>query len=143
MCTTVSSWIDDQHKSIEKWAKNPTDKEEDHLVITAFESLLNNQTSGSATATQFNNILAPRLITGYRFGVGFIWGKLADASRWFGGSHTQQLVDLVVAIKQLPDVINKAGYAVTYNGNIIWRGFPEFGWVFYEHGLGTWCPNFM
>ncbi|KAG9868711.1 acetyl-CoA synthetase-like protein, partial [Aureobasidium melanogenum] len=50
MYTTVSSWIGARHEAIKKWTKNPVQKEEDYLVITALESLLNNEASGSATA---------------------------------------------------------------------------------------------
>ncbi|KAH0365796.1 hypothetical protein KCU65_g5759, partial [Aureobasidium melanogenum] len=135
MYTTVSSWIEARHKSIEKWTKDLVEKEEDHLVITALESLLNNQVSGSVTAKKINDIYLPSLVSGHRTSVSFVWGVMADASRWFGSTHNQQLVDLVVAIKQLPDVVNKAGYVVTHGGKVIWRGLHDFGWIFYEHGL--------
>ncbi|KAG9943268.1 hypothetical protein KCU85_g8798, partial [Aureobasidium melanogenum] len=135
MYTTVSSWIEGRHKSIDKWTKDPLEKEEDHLVITALESLLNDEASGSATAKNINDIYIPSLVSGHRTSVSFIWGVLADASRWFGSSHTQQLVDLAIAIEQLPDVANKAGHVVTHGGRVIWRGMHDFGWIFYEHGL--------
>ncbi|KAK6000886.1 hypothetical protein QM012_002969 [Aureobasidium pullulans] len=135
MYTTVPSWIEEKHKLVEKWGRDPTDKEENHLVITALESLLNNGVSGSETAMKTNTIYFPRLISGLRAGVGFIWASVADASRRFGASHTQQLVDLVVATKQLPDVTNEIGYVVTYREQVIWREMPDFGWIFYEHGL--------
>lgn len=129
MYTTVSSWIEGRHKSIDKWTKDPLEKEEDHLVITALESLLNDEASGSATAKNINDIYIPSLVSGHRTSVSFIWGVLADASRWFGSSHTQQLVDLAIAIEQLPDVANKAGHVVTHGGRVIWRGMHDFGWV--------------
>jgi hypothetical protein len=50
------------------------------------------------------------------------------------------LVDLLIAIKQLPDVINDAGSAVTYRGRLIWRQMPDWGWIFFEHGLGMCSP---
>jgi hypothetical protein len=140
MSTTVSAWVEEERQSTEKWTKDPVDKEEKHLVITALESLLNNQLSGSATATRINEILAPRLITGHRAGVGWLWGKLAGSTRYFGATHTQQLVDIHIAIKQLPDIINNAGYVVTYGGKVIWRQMPDWGWIFFEHGLGMWSP---
>jgi hypothetical protein len=140
MFTTVSAWIEKERQSTEKWTKDPVDKEENHLVITALGSLLNNQLSGSATATRISEILAPRLITGHRAGVGWLWGKLADSTRHFGATHTQQLVDLHIAIKQLPDIINNAGYVVTYGGKVIWREMPDWGWIFFEHGLGMCSP---
>ncbi|KAG9838975.1 acetyl-CoA synthetase-like protein, partial [Aureobasidium melanogenum] len=135
MYTTVSSWIRARHESIEKWTKIPVEKEEDHLVITALESLLNNQVSGSATAKKINDIYLRSLVSGHRTSVSFVWGVFADASRWFGASHTQQLVDLIVAIKQLPDVVDKAGHVVTNGGRVIWRELHDFGWIFFEHGL--------
>lgn len=61
-------------------------------------------------------------------------------TRSFGATHTQQLVDLHIAIKHLPDIVNDAGYAATYSGKAIWRGMPEWGWVFFEHGLGMYPP---
>jgi hypothetical protein len=136
MSTTVSAWIDKERQSTDKWAKDPVDKEEIRLVISALESLLNVQLSGSATATLINEILAPRLISGQRAGVGWLWGKLAEATRHLGATHTQQLVDLLIAIKQLPDITNDAGRMVTYGGKVIWRQMPDWGWVFFEHGLG-------
>lgn len=145
MYTTVSSWVEARHESIEKWTKDPVEKQEDHLVITALESLLNNEASGSATAKKINDIYLNSLVSGYRTSVSFVWGVFADASRWFGASHTQQLVDLIVAIKQLPDVVNKAGYVVTIGGRVIFRELHDFGWIFFEHGLGKWvsipCPQ--
>lgn len=142
MYTTVSSWIDDRRKSNEKWTKYPMEKEDNDLIIAALKSLLEGKVSGSATAMRLDDILRPRLITGQRAGVSYIWGLVADASRWFGASHTQQLVDLVVAIKQLPDVVNEAGYVVTHGGKVIWREMHDFHWIFYEHGLCQWSPNF-
>jgi hypothetical protein len=136
MSTSVSVWIAKQRQSTDKWAKDPVDKKENHLVISALESLLNGQLSSSATATRINEILAPRLISGQRAGVGWLWGKLADATKYLGATHTQQLVDLLIAIKQLPDITNDAGRTVTYSGKVIWRQMPDWGWVFFEHGLG-------
>jgi hypothetical protein len=136
MSTAVSAWVEQIRQSIEKWTKDPIDKEEKHLVISALEPLLNDQLSGSATATLINGILAPRLISGQRAGVGWLWGKLADATRHLGATHTQQLVDLLIAIKQLPDITNDAGRTVTYGGKVIWRQMPDWGWVLFEHGLG-------
>jgi hypothetical protein len=140
MPTDVSAWIAGQRQSMEKWKKDPVDKEEIHLVITALESLLNGQISGSATATRINEILAPRLISGQRARVGWLWGKLANATRHLGATHTKQLVDLLIAIKQLPDIVNDAGRVVTYGGRVIWRQMPDWGWIFFEHGLGMWSP---
>lgn len=138
MSTTVSAWADKEFQSTEKWTKDPVDKEENHLVVSALESLLNKQLSGSTTAIRINEILAPRLITGHRAGVGWLWGKLAESTRHFGATHTQQLVDLHIAIKQLPDIINNAGSVVTYGGKVIWRQMPDWGWILFEHGLGMW-----
>lgn len=45
MSATVSAWLEKERQSIEKWAKDPVDKEENHLVISALESLLNGQLS--------------------------------------------------------------------------------------------------
>jgi hypothetical protein len=136
MSTVVSTWVEQARESIDKWTKDPINKEEKHLVITAIESLLHDQFSGAATATRINEILAPRLISGLRAGVGWLWGVLASATRHLGATHTQQLVDLLIAIKQLPDITNNAGYVVTYGGKVIWREMPDWGWVFFEHGLG-------
>lgn len=138
MSATVSAWLEKERESTEKWAKDPVDKEENHLVISALESLLNGQLSGSVTATRINDALAPRLRSGKRAGVGWLWGKLAGMTRSFGATHTQQLVDLHIAIKYLPDIVNDAGRAVTYGGKVIWREMPEWGWVFFEHGLGMY-----
>jgi hypothetical protein len=140
MSTAVSIWSVEVRQSIDKWTKDPIDREEKHLVISALESLLHDQVSGAATATQINDILAPRLISGLRAGVGWLWGVLAGATRHLGASHTQQLVDLLIAIRQLPDVINDAGRTVTHGGKVIWRQMPDWGWVFFEHGLGMWSP---
>ena len=136
MSTAMSNWIGKQRQSIEKWTKDPIDKEEKHLVLSALESLLRNQLSGSAAATRINEVLAPRLKSGLRAGVGWLWGVLADGTRHFGATHTQQWIDLHIAIKQLPDIINDAGYVVTYGSRVIWREMPDFGWIFFEHGLG-------
>jgi hypothetical protein len=136
MSTTVSAWVEQARQLIEKWTKDPITKEEKHLVISALESLLHDQLSGPATATRINEILAPRLISGLRSGVGWLWGVLAGATRHLGASHTQQLVDLLIAIKQLPDIHNDAGYTVTCGGKVIWRQMPDWGWIFFEHGLG-------
>lgn len=138
MSTTISAWVEKERQSIERWSRDPVGKKENHLVISALESLLNGQLSGSITATRINEILAPRLISGTRAGVGGLWGKLAGMTRFFGATHTQQLVDLHIAIKNLPDVINSAGYVVTYGGKVIWRQMPDWGWVFFEHGLGMY-----
>ncbi|KAH0032986.1 hypothetical protein KCU78_g2556, partial [Aureobasidium melanogenum] len=135
MYTTVSSWVETRHESIEKWTKAPVEKQEDHLVIAALESLLNHEASGSVTAKKIKDIYLNSLVFGHRTSVSFVWGVFADASRWFGASHTQQLVDLIVAIKQLPDVVNKAGYVVTHGGRVIFRELHDFGWIFFEHGL--------
>ncbi|KAH0287527.1 hypothetical protein M436DRAFT_57577 [Aureobasidium namibiae CBS 147.97] len=135
MSTTISTWVEKERQSIEKWSKDPVGKEESHLVISALESLLNGQLSGSATATRINEILVPRLIYGTRADVGGLWGKLAGMTRYFGATHTQQLVDLHIAIKNLPDIINNAGHVVTYGGKVIWRQMPDWGWIFFEHGL--------
>jgi hypothetical protein len=140
MSTAVSAWVEQTRQSIEKWTKDPIDKEEKHLVISALEPLLNDQLSGSATATLINEILAPRLISGQRAGVGWLWGKLADATRHLGATHTQELVDFLIAIKQLPDIVNDAGSVVKYGGRVIWRQMPDWGWIFFEHGLGMWSP---
>jgi len=140
MSTTISAWVKKERQSIEKWSKHPVEKEEDHLVLTTLESLLNDEISSTATATRINEILAPRLISGTRSGVGGLWGKLAGMTRYFGATHTQQLVDLHIAIKHLPDVTNNAGYVVTYGGRVIWRQMPDWGWIFFEHGLGMYHP---
>ncbi|KAI4851203.1 hypothetical protein E4T44_02280 [Aureobasidium sp. EXF-8845] len=142
MSTAVSTWVEQARQSIEKWTKDSIEKEEKHLVISALESLLHDRLSGAATATWMNEILAPRLISGLRAGVGWLWGVLAGATRPLGASHTQQLVDLLIAIKQLPDITNDAGYVVTYGGKVIWREMPDWGWVFFEHGLGMWLSLF-
>lgn len=138
MSITVSAWLEQERQSIEKWTKDTVAKKEEHLVLTTLGSLLNDELSGSAAATQINDILAPRLI--YGAGVGWLWGKLAGMTRYFGASHKQQLVDLHIAIKNLPDIINDAGYKVTYGGQVIWRDMPDWGWVFFEHGMGMLSP---
>jgi hypothetical protein len=136
MSTAVSAWVDKARQSIEKWTKDAIVKEEEYLVISALESLLYGRLSEVATARRINEILAPRLISRLRAGVGWLWGVLAGATRHLGASHTQQLVDLLIAIKQLPDITDDAGYVVTYGGKVIWRQMPDWGWIFFEHGIG-------
>ncbi|CAD0110875.1 unnamed protein product, partial [Aureobasidium uvarum] len=126
-----------RRNSNERFTKDPITKEGNDLVLKALESLLHNQLSSSATATRINEIFAPRLISGLNAGVGWLWGTLSDSTRYFGASHTQQLVDLVVALKQLPDVVDKAGYVVKYGGKVIWREMHDWGWIFAEHGIGS------
>ncbi|KAI4726158.1 hypothetical protein E4T49_06103 [Aureobasidium sp. EXF-10728] len=136
MSTTVSSWIETRRTSNEKFTKDPITKQENNLVLTVLESLLQNQASGSATASRINEIYSPRLTSGRGPGVGWLWGALADGTRWFGASHTQQLVGLVVTLKQLPDVVDRVGHVVKYSGKVIWREMPDWGWIFAEHGIG-------
>jgi hypothetical protein len=103
MSTPVSAWVQQARQMIEKWTEDSIVKEEEYLVISALESLLHNQLSGAATATRINEILAPRLISGLRSGVGWLWGVLAGATRHLGASHTQQLVDLLM-LSMMPAV---------------------------------------
>ncbi|KAI4842066.1 hypothetical protein E4T44_07532 [Aureobasidium sp. EXF-8845] len=141
MSTAVSAWVDQARQSIERWTKDPSVKEDEHLVVSALESLLHGQLSGATTATRINEILAPRLISGLRRGVGWLWGVLAGATRHLGASHTQQLVNLLIAIRRFPDVIDDAGRTVTYGGKVIWRQMPDWGWIFFEHGLDLDLDN--
>ncbi len=135
MPTTISSWVQNRRASQEKWQKDPLEKEENFLIISAFEQLLNNKLSASSTASRINEIVFPRLISGLRASVGFIWGLFADATKHFGASHTQQLADVIIAIRELPDVVNEKGYKVIRSGEVVWRGMPDFGWIFAEHGV--------
>lgn len=135
MPTTISSWVEAQRASQEKWQKDPLEKEENFLIISAFEQLLNNQLSASSTASRINEIVSPRLISGLRASVGCICGLFADATKHFGTSHTQQLADVIIAIRELPDVVDQKGYKVIRSGEVVWRGTPDFGWIFAEHGV--------
>ncbi|THV85912.1 hypothetical protein D6C86_08168 [Aureobasidium pullulans] len=135
MPTTISSWVQNRRASQEKWQKDPLEKEENFLIISAFEQLLSNKLSASSTASRINEIVSPRLISGLRASVGCIWGLFADATKHFGASHTQQLADVIIAIRELPDVANEEWYKVIRSGQVVWRGMPDFGWIFAEHGV--------
>ncbi|KAI5270679.1 hypothetical protein E4T47_05959 [Aureobasidium subglaciale] len=141
MSMTLYTWLATQRAAEEKWTTNSTDKQENNLILSTLESLLLDQLSAQETAIHINDILSPRLISGTRAGVSWLWGKVADAVKYFGGSHTNQLVDLHIAIRKLPDIVNGYGYKITYAGKVIWRELPYWGWIFAEHAVDINYPE--
>ncbi|KAI5195569.1 malic acid transporter [Aureobasidium subglaciale] len=69
-----SFWFfSEQRASEEKWTTNPIDKQENDLILSTLNSLLLDQLSAQESATHINSILSPRLISGHRAGVSWLW----------------------------------------------------------------------
>lgn len=138
---SAKKWVDSRIAYVEQHYPNPP--EEKLEIIGSYRmiaSLLNGQTSAKEAATNIASTFKPRMNTHHSTNFKSIWGILATASRVFSGVENERLVDLYLAIKALPDVTNKHGHVSKAAGGVVWKDMPDWGWIYWEHGLGKSYP---
>jgi hypothetical protein len=109
---------------------------ENQQVIRVMENLFNNETTPSKAADSIAAIYEPRQNTHHSTNFKSLWGIIAAASQTFSGKDSELLAELFIAIKSLPDVTNKHGYVFKSGGGVVWKDTPDWGWIYWEHGLG-------
>jgi len=133
---TISDWADNFRNEREKLSINELDKKEDIRAIDVIESLLNGEQSATTAARSIAEIYEPRIKTNHRKSVGILWGTISEASKFLAGSAPELLADLMLAIRELPDVIVSKGCPAQCDNIVCWRDLPEWGRTFREYGIG-------
>ena len=132
--SALSQWAANARK---KQYDNADNEEERAQAVTVIESLLNGEHSASTTARSIAAIYQPRIESGRRITVGDLWGTIIAATTLLDGAASELLVDLIIAIGNLPDVVGATGVPIKLSGCVIWRDLPDWAWLFREYGIGT------
>lgn len=131
---TVSSWASTYISHLS--SRTPEEKLEITQSIHLIASVLQGTISAPEAASQIAAIFKPGMNTAHSTNFKALWGIIAGATRTFSGVENESLVDLYFAIKELPEVTNKYGYVFKVGGKHPWSEMPDWGWVYWEHGLG-------
>jgi hypothetical protein len=116
-------------------------------AIDAIENFLTDGQSTLEAARCIANIYEPRLKSRQRYDAGILWAEISEAARSIDGSAPAQLAELVVALRDRPDVVSNTGQVVKYGDWVYWRDVPKFGQRFWEYGFGEskrfWIASFF
>ena len=132
---TIASWTESCRSA--KFRQSATDQ----TTIGLYQDFLNEDITAEECARRVAAIYEP-LITGdpKSLPLAHLWEVLCDAVRKLGevSGVKERLVDLVTAISQLPEVIDKNGQAIVHDWDgSYWRVLPDFPQMFREYGVGS------
>lgn len=129
----VRLWADRERASAE--FKAP----EAQSTIGVFEALLGAGLDPKEAARKIVHIYEPIIRAGGNDSrIGEIWGILCSAVRTLGDSNelNDRLVQLIVAMKDLPALKDENGHAIKHEwGGRYWMDLPMWGLTFREYGI--------
>jgi hypothetical protein len=122
------SWADDARG--DQWWQ----EREPQQVIGIVEALVDGDGDASSAVRQVTSLYEP-LVKQDSTAVTVIWGILFRAIRSIGQDEVaaKKLRDFVLGIQEVDDVLTGSGAPVKLNGQVVWRGLPEFSYMFREY----------
>lgn len=142
--TSAPVWATSARERRKRHPRNINDVNEDIDAIDAIELFLTGGLSTRETARWIADVYEPCLRTRQRNDIATLWAIICQAARSIDGSAATQLAELVIALRNQPDVISNYGKVVEFGHWVYWRELPKFGQMFREHGFGesrTRAPN--
>lgn len=139
--TAAPVWATSAREQRKNYSRNLNDMNEDIDAIDAIELFLIGGLSTSKAARCIAAIYEPCLRTKQRNDIASLWAIICQAAKSIDGSAPAQLAELVIALRNQPDIISSYGKAVQFGYWVYWRDLPRFGQMFREYGFGESRPR--
>lgn len=144
----TQQWADSARQLADQasWSQGSPQERAYLQTIDALEAMLNGQNTPAGTAHTIADFSKPLILgSGYAHDhIHRLWTTITDAVVHFDDSRSGLLADLVIAIYDLPDLLDSKGRSVSVVGSKVWRELPDWGWIFGEAALGSsksCCPT--
>lgn len=132
----IFNWASSAREETNESPSNDQNMNEDLQAISVIEDFLTGGQSTFRAARRIAGIYEPRLKTNYRSDVAILWVNICQAARSIDSSASVRLAQLMLSIRDRPDVVTPAGDVVKHGNLVYWWDLPRWGQVFREYGYG-------